>query len=75
MRVDLRQREVAKGETDAARQLTLDPFDRPEGLPRIRALVVSVLEDHRGVRSAPHVIDVLGERFDHRLIVPTGLVS
>jgi hypothetical protein len=36
---------MPEAEPDTAAQFLLDAFDRPERLPRIRALVVAVLED------------------------------
>ncbi len=64
MRVDLGQWEVPEREADPTWQLSLDPLDRPERLPRVGALVVAVLEDDRRVRGATHVIDVRVEGLD-----------
>ena len=45
VRVDRFEREMAEGEADAPAQVSLDAFDLPKRLPRVRALVVAVLED------------------------------
>jgi len=69
VRVDLRQREVTKGEADAAGELLLDALDRPEGLARVGALVVAVLEDDGGTRFPADVVHVIVEWLDDRSVV------
>jgi hypothetical protein len=59
VRMDLDEREVPEGETNAPAQFLLDVFDRPKRLPGVGALVVAVLEDHpTGCRPAG-VVDLL----------------
>jgi hypothetical protein len=66
--VDLDEWEMAKREAETAAQLSLDALDLPEGLTRIRAFVVAVLEDEMtGCRTADAV--VLVERGDGRLLL------
>jgi hypothetical protein len=62
MRVDADQREVPEGELEVPVQLTFDLLDRVERLPRIRALVVAVLEDQRAAGRAADVIGFLHRR-------------
>src|SRR5579862_3867741 len=45
--MDLGQREVSEGETDPPLDLLLDPLDRSVRLSRVRAFVISVLEEER----------------------------
>ena len=65
VRMDLGQREVAEREADAARELPLDALDRPEGLARVGAFVVAVLEDDRRTGFPAHVVHVVSEGLDH----------
>src|SRR5919106_5097982 len=57
VRVDLGQREMAEREADATGQPALDEPDLPERPPRVRTLVVAVLDDQAPGRYAAHVID------------------
>jgi hypothetical protein len=57
--MDLGQREVPEGEPDPAAQRALDAFDLSKCLPRVRALVVAVLDDQPTAATA----DVI-----HRLV-------
>ena len=59
MRVDVRQREVSKHEAEARFELPLDRLDRPESLPRVRALVVPVLNEERRT-SGPRTWSTVG---------------
>jgi hypothetical protein len=56
-------------EPDTAAQFLLDAFDRPERLPRIRALVVAVLEDQPPRGRAADVVNRLVDRLQGRLVV------
>lgn len=63
--MDLGQREVPKGEADTVAEAPFDPLDGAEGLSRVRAHVVAVLEDQDSRRRAADVIDGFLERLDH----------
>jgi hypothetical protein len=69
--MDLGEREVAEGEPDPARKAPLEPLDHPERRPRVRALVVPVLQHHPGMRRTADVIDGLVEGRD-RMACFTG---
>jgi hypothetical protein len=56
------QREIPEREPYCVAQLFLHEFDRPERLPRVRALVVAVLQDHPAPGRAADVIDRLVHR-------------
>jgi hypothetical protein len=43
-------------------ELLFDQLDRTEGLPRVRALVIAVLEDHTAGGRTADVIDFLIQR-------------
>ena len=43
--MDLREREVPEGKADAMGELSFNPLDRAERLPRVGAFVVAVLHD------------------------------
>ena len=59
VRMDLDEREVPEGETNAPAQFLLDILDRPKRLPGVGALVVAVLENETtGCRPAG-VVDLL----------------
>ena len=75
VRVDLGEREVPEGEAHRAAQLPLDALDLAVRHPRIRALVVAVLEDHAAVGGATDVVDAIFEQHgtDHPLPPPCGL--
>jgi hypothetical protein len=45
VRVDVREREMAEGEADAAAQRVLDTLDFSKRPPRVGALVIAVLND------------------------------
>src|SRR5262249_56759660 len=53
------QREWAEREPPVPAELLFDLLDRVEGLPRVRALVVAVLEDQAAGGRAADVVDVL----------------
>jgi len=57
--MDLDEREVPEGETNAPAQLLLDVFDRPKRSPGVRALVVAVLENETSGRQPAGVVDPL----------------
>src|SRR3954463_9893916 len=67
VRVDLREREMAKREADAARQSSLDTLDLSKRLTRVRALVVAVLDYETTARWAADVIDLVVDRVEARL--------
>ena len=48
---------VPEREAHAVLELSLDPFDRPKRLARIRALVVAVLDEDASGRRTADVID------------------
>ena len=64
VRVDLREREMAEGEADAPAPLLLDAFDLEKRPPRIRTLVIAVLEDEGTIGGATDVIDRIIEWLD-----------
>jgi hypothetical protein len=55
---------VPEGETDIAAELTLDLLDLPEGQARVRALVVTVLDDQATRGGATDMIYDLVKRLD-----------
>src|SRR5207302_10622125 len=59
VRMDLDEREVPEGETNAPAQFLLDVFDRPRRLPGVEALVVAVLENQTSGRRPAGVVDLL----------------
>src|SRR5438034_5715578 len=69
VRVDAGQREVPECEPQVPAALLFDLLDRTEGLPRIRALVIPVLEDQAAGGRAADVIDVLVQRRQGQLAV------
>src|SRR5207237_1453960 len=69
VRVDAGQREVPEREPHVPAQLAFDLLDRVERLPRIRALVIAVLEDQRAGGRAADVIDCLVQRRQGQLAV------
>src|SRR3954470_16082306 len=62
--MDVDKREVAEGEANAAAKFALNPLDRAESLARVRALVVTVLEDQRSLGRPAYVIDAVVDRLD-----------
>src|SRR5216683_7956287 len=62
VRMDAGQREVPECEPHVPAQLAFDLLDRVERLPRVRALVVAVLEDQRAGGRTAGVIDFLIQR-------------
>ena len=66
--VDLGEREVSEGEANAARELSLDLFDRAERLARVGAFVVAVFDDEASGGGAADVIDPLLERLQRWLV-------
>ena len=66
MRMDVRQREVAKRESNLAAEPRLDALHLPQRLAGVRALIVAVLEDHPPVRITPDVVHLRLERCQHR---------
>jgi hypothetical protein len=69
VRVDAGQREMPEREPQVPGELLLDLLDRVERLPRVRALVVAVLDDQRPGGRAADVIDVLIQRRQGELAV------
>src|SRR5439155_1004635 len=59
VRVDGGQREMPECEPHVPAELLLDTLDRVERLPRVRALVVAVLDDQMAGGRAADVIDFL----------------
>ena len=68
VRVDLDQREMAEREAQVTVQPALDEPDLLERQPRVRALVVAVLDDQATGRRAADVVD----RTVQRLHLPTA---
>jgi hypothetical protein len=64
--VDVGQRKVPKGEADTPAHSLLDAFDLPEPLPRVRALVIAVLDDETTGRRTAEVIDHVVKRLQGR---------
>src|SRR5262249_35539542 len=62
VRVDAGQREMPEREPHVPAELLFDLLDRVEGLPRVRALVVAVLEDQAAGGRAADGGDVLVQR-------------
>ena len=62
VRMDSGQGEMAEREPHVPAELLLDQLDRMEGLPRVRALVIAVLEDHAAGGRAADMIDFLIQR-------------
>ncbi len=62
VRVDPGQREMPEREPHVPAQPPLDLLDRLEGLPRVRALVIAVLDDQPAGGRAADVIDFLIQR-------------
>jgi len=62
VRVDAGQREMAEREPHVPAELLFDLLDRVEGLPRVWALVVAVLEDQAAGGRAADVVDVFVQR-------------
>jgi len=60
--VDAGQREMPEGEPHVSAEVLFDLLDRVEGLPRVGALVVAVLEDQVAGGRAANVIGVLLQR-------------
>ena len=65
--MDLCEREVPEGEANAIGELSFNPLDRAERLPRVGAFVVAVLDDETSGGWAANVIDLLVERLHGRL--------
>ena len=65
--MDLGQRKVAKREPQIAAELLLHPLDLAVRPPRVRTLVIAVLEDHMGAVGATNVVYRLVQRLDFRL--------
>ena len=61
-RVDAGQREMPEREPDVPAELALDQLDRVERLPRVRALVITVLEDQAAGGCAANMIGFLVQR-------------
>ena len=57
MRMDLNEREVPEGKTNAPAQFLLDIFDRPKRLLGVGALVVALLENESTGRRPARVVD------------------
>src|SRR6185437_14072096 len=62
VRMDLDEREVPEGETNAPAQFLLDAFDRAKRPTGVRALVVAVLENQPSRRRPAGVVDLLVQR-------------
>jgi hypothetical protein len=69
VRVDAGQREVPEREPHGPAELAFDLLDRVEGLPRVRALVIAVLEDQVAGGRAADMIDLLIQRRQGQLAV------
>jgi hypothetical protein len=57
--MELDEREVPEGKTNAPSQFLFDVFDRPKRLPGAGALVVAVLENQTSDRRPAGVVDFL----------------
>jgi hypothetical protein len=68
-RVDAGQREMPEREPHVPAEQLAGQLDRVERLPRVRALVVGVLDDHTAYGRAPDVIDVLVQWRQGQLVV------
>ena len=75
VRVDSGQWEMPEREPHVPAELLFDQLDRMEGLPRVRALVIAVLEDHSAGGRAADVIDFLVQRRQGRLAVVLSCVG
>jgi hypothetical protein len=71
VRLDPGQREMPEGEPHTVAQFCLDALDRRKRLPRVRALVIAVLDNQATRSRAADVIHRLIDRFQGTL-VPTG---
>jgi hypothetical protein len=69
VRVDAGQREVAEGEPHVPVQLPFGHLDRVEGLPRVGALVIAVLDDQAATGQAADVIDLFVQRRQGQLAI------
>jgi hypothetical protein len=75
VRVNAGQRKMAEREAHIPAELLFDQLDRTEGLPRVRALVIAVLEDHTAGGRATDVIDFLVQRRQGGLAVVRACVG
>jgi hypothetical protein len=66
---------MAEREPHNLAELLFDQLDRTEGLPRVRALVIAVLEDHMAGGRTADVIDFLIQRRRGRLAVVRSCVG
>jgi hypothetical protein len=69
VRVDAGQREMPEREPYGPAKLAFDLLDRVEGLPRVRALVIAVLDDQVAGGRAANMIDLLIQRRQGQLAV------
>ena len=67
--MNLGQREMPEREPHVPAKLTFDLLDRVEGLPRVRALVIAVLDDQAAGGRAADMIDLLIQRRQGQLAV------
>ena len=67
--MDLGQREVPEREPHPVAEPGLDALDLPERAPRVRALVVAVLDDQPPRRPAADMIDPAVERRHPRPVI------
>src|SRR6185312_810897 len=75
MRVDAGQRKMAEREPHVPAELLFDSLDRVEGLPRVRALVIAVLDNQVAGGRAADVIDLLIQRRYGQLAVVRRCVA
>jgi hypothetical protein len=69
VRVDAGQREMPEREPHVPAELLSESLDHVEGLPRVRALVIAVVDDQMTGGRAAHVIDLLIQRRQGQLTV------
>src|SRR5690242_21615119 len=69
VRVDAGQRKMAEREPHVPAELLFDSLDGMKGLPRVRALVVAVLNNQAAGGRAADVIDLLIQRRQGQLAV------
>jgi hypothetical protein len=67
VRMDPGQREMPEGEPDTLAQFCLDKLDPPKRLPRVRALVIALLDNQATCKRAADMIHCLVDRFQGRL--------
>src|SRR6266571_971309 len=69
VRVDAGQREMPEREPHVPPKLLFDLLDRIEGPPRVRALVIAVLDDQAAGGRTANMIDLLIQRRQGELAV------